>query len=56
MVDFQNIYPEIFLIMSTLSLLMIGVFFKNSFVLRINIPSVIYTISLLKKNHKIYGD
>ena len=52
MIDFQNIYPEIFLIMSTLSLLMIGVFFKNSFALvkKITIFSLIICIPLVYVN------
>ena len=33
MIDFQNIYPEIFLILSLLFLLITGVFIKNSFAL-----------------------
>jgi NADH-quinone oxidoreductase subunit N len=52
MIDFQNIYPEIFLIMSTLSLLMIGVFFKNSFdlVKKITIFALIICIPLVYVN------
>jgi len=52
MIDFQNIYPEIFLIMSTLSLLMIGVFFKNSFALvkKITIFALIICIPLVYIN------
>ena len=52
MIDFQNIYPEIFLIMSTLSLLMIGVFFKNSFALvkKITIFALIICIPLVYVN------
>jgi NADH-quinone oxidoreductase subunit N len=52
MIDFQNIYPEIFLIMSTLSLLMIGVFFKNSFALvkKITIFALIICLPLVYVN------
>ena len=31
MIDFQNIYPEIFLMLAMLFLLVAGVFIKNSF-------------------------
>ena len=33
MIDFQNIYPEIFLMLAMLFLLIAGVFIKNSFTL-----------------------
>ena len=33
MIDFQNIYPEIFLMLAMLFLLITGVFIKNSFTL-----------------------
>ena len=33
MIDFQNIYPELFLMLAMLFLLLFGVFIKNSFTL-----------------------
>ena len=33
MIDFHNIYPELFLMLAMLCLLLVGVFIKNSFTL-----------------------
>ena len=66
MIDFQNIFPEIFLTLSILFLLIAGVFLKNSFgfvkkltifVLLVTIPIVYLNntaeISVLKNNYTI---